>query len=123
LVAAVRRAVGDDDARSAVGALVNAWEVLVRTGPYPAAFELAESVHAVRGLNDSQRATADWIGGRAPCSMGREGGANGARATGAWPRVEPPAIAVRHACSCAGLRSNSLSKEESRRRSRMRQKA
>jgi predicted ATPase/DNA-binding winged helix-turn-helix (wHTH) protein/Tfp pilus assembly protein PilF len=73
LVAAGRRAVEDDDAQSAVGALMHAWEVLVRTGPYREAFELAESVQSVRGLKDSQRSIAHWVAGMALSFLGRGG--------------------------------------------------
>jgi predicted ATPase/DNA-binding winged helix-turn-helix (wHTH) protein len=73
LVGACRRAVQDEDQQSAVGALVLAWEAFLRTGPYRGAVELAESVHSMSGLNDSQRAMVDWVAGMALFSLGRGG--------------------------------------------------
>jgi predicted ATPase/DNA-binding winged helix-turn-helix (wHTH) protein/Flp pilus assembly protein TadD len=71
LVTACERAVRDEDGQSATGALTRAWEVLVRTGPHRVAVELAEAVLTVRSLNDSQRATVDWVAGTALFVLGR----------------------------------------------------
>ncbi|HKE42836.1 MAG TPA: tetratricopeptide repeat protein [Casimicrobiaceae bacterium] len=71
LVVACQRAVLDEDAQSATGALKRAWEVLVRTGPHGVAVELTEAVQALRSLNDSQRAVVDWVAGTALFVLGR----------------------------------------------------
>jgi predicted ATPase/DNA-binding winged helix-turn-helix (wHTH) protein len=73
LVAGCRRAVEGEDLQPAVGALLHAWEVFLRTGPYREALELAESVRSMGGLNDSQRAMVDWVAGMALFSLGRGG--------------------------------------------------
>ena len=71
LTAACRRAVEDEDAQSATGALVRAWEVMVRTGPHRTALELAERVESLRSLSESQRAIVDWVTGTALFVLGR----------------------------------------------------
>ena len=71
LSAACRRAVEDEDTQSATGALVRAWEVMVRTGSHRAALELAERVQSMRSLNESQRTIVDWVAGTALIVLGR----------------------------------------------------
>ena len=87
LAAACLHAVEDGDAQAATGALVHAWEVMVRTGPHRAAFELAERVHSLRSLSESQRAIVDWVAGVALLVLGR--------AAEAEPRFERGLIASR----------------------------
>ncbi len=73
LVTACRRAMAFGDSDSAAGALDGAWDALSLRGPFETGVELAESVCAMRGLNDRAAAHAQSVLAHALVVCGRSG--------------------------------------------------
>ena len=71
LILACRRAVRAGAVTMAVGALMGAWAVLSRFGPFATGVELAEAVLALDSLGGSDAARAHAVHGRALDSLGR----------------------------------------------------
>ena len=69
-VTACRRAAVAMDLEAAVGALHSAWELLSLTGPFRVAVDLAARVQRLAGLNDLQRAGAEYVAASAHQRLG-----------------------------------------------------
>lgn len=74
-VQACRRAAAAGDARSAAGALENAWEVLKLSGPFTAVLPLAAKVGAMADLSVGDRALVAYVTGSAQLILGSSGDA------------------------------------------------
>ena len=71
LVAATRRALDVNNAELAIRALIGAWEVLSRTGPFAIASNLAEAALARAAPSSETAALAWWVAGCAEISLGK----------------------------------------------------